>query len=68
MRLIENARIDIIVLHDKSLLTLFGNTIRMHDLVQEMGREIVQHCKELGKLSRFWDSKGIYLVFQKQTV
>ena len=68
IRLIENARINITVLHDKSLITLFGNTIRMHDLVQEMGREIVRHCKEPGKWSRLWDPNDISLVLKKQTV
>ena len=68
IRLIENARIDITVLHDKSLITLFGNTIRMHDLVQEMGREIVRHCKEPGEWSRLWDPEDISLVLRKKTV
>ena len=68
IRLRENARIDITVLHDKSLITLFGNTIRMHDLVQEMGREIVRHCKEPGEWSRLWDPEDISLVLRKKTV
>ncbi|KAJ9684939.1 hypothetical protein PVL29_017095 [Vitis rotundifolia] len=67
-RLVEHARIGIRVLSDKCLITLFGNTIRMHDLVKEMGREIVRHKhhEEPGEWSRLWDPKDISLVFRKE--
>ncbi|KAL6326305.1 hypothetical protein AAG906_005499 [Vitis piasezkii] len=42
-RLVKHARIGIRVLSDKCLITLCGNTITIHDLVEEMGREIVRH-------------------------
>ncbi|XP_040366849.1 TMV resistance protein N isoform X2 [Rosa chinensis] len=47
---------DIQVLLDKSLVTLFGSKLWMHDLIQEMGREVVlQECREEpGKRSRLW--------------
>ncbi|XP_062027383.1 TMV resistance protein N-like [Rosa rugosa] len=48
--------IDIAVLIEKSLVTLFGRKLGMHDLVQELGREIVrQKCREEPeKRSRLW--------------
>ncbi|KAM5575904.1 hypothetical protein ABKV19_014712 [Rosa sericea] len=47
---------DIEVLVDKSLVTLFGRKLGMHDLVQELGWEIVrQECREEpGNRSRLW--------------
>ncbi|KAL6327245.1 hypothetical protein AAG906_016672 [Vitis piasezkii] len=67
-RLVEDAEINIRVLSDKCLITLFGNTIMMHDLVEEMGREIVrhEHPKEPGEWSRLWDPKDISLVLRKK--
>uniref|UniRef100_A0A7N2MG43 ADP-ribosyl cyclase/cyclic ADP-ribose hydrolase n=1 Tax=Quercus lobata TaxID=97700 RepID=A0A7N2MG43_QUELO len=51
-----NARIGISVLVEKSLLTINGEWLTMHDLLQEMGKKIV--CQEsggnLGKQSRLW--------------
>ena len=69
-RLEEDATSEIRVLSDMCLITLFGNTIRMHDLVEEMGREIVrhEHPKEPGEWSRLWDPKDISLVLKKEMV
>ncbi|XP_034676381.1 disease resistance protein RPV1-like [Vitis riparia] len=69
VRLVEHALIGIRVLSDKCLITLFGNTISMHDLVQEMGREIVrhEHPKEPGKWSRLWDPEDICRILRKKT-
>eukprot|EP00261_Vitis_vinifera_P038522 XP_019079765.1 PREDICTED: TMV resistance protein N-like [Vitis vinifera] len=67
-RLVKHARIGIRVLSDKCLITLCGNTITIHDLVEEMGREIVRHKhpEEPGKWSRLWDPKDISLVLRKK--
>ncbi|RVW58565.1 Protein suppressor of npr1-1, constitutive 1 [Vitis vinifera] len=67
-RLVKHAEIGIRVLSDKCLITLCGNTITMHDLVEEMGREIVRHKhpEEPGKWSRLWDPKDISLVLRKK--
>ncbi|KAJ9684941.1 hypothetical protein PVL29_017097 [Vitis rotundifolia] len=67
-RLVKHARIGIRVLSDKCLITLCGNIITMHDLVEEMGREIVRHKhpEELGKWSRLWDPKDISHVLRKK--
>ncbi|KAL5563693.1 hypothetical protein UlMin_033440 [Ulmus minor] len=55
---------------DKSLITIERNKIiQMHDLVQEIGREIVrqQSIKEPGKRSRIWDAKDAYHVLKNNT-
>ncbi|XP_016650528.1 PREDICTED: TMV resistance protein N-like [Prunus mume] len=53
--------IDIKVLIDKSLVTLVGRKLCMHDLIQELGWEIVRReCREdPGKRSRLWLPKDI---------
>uniref|UniRef100_F6HN43 ADP-ribosyl cyclase/cyclic ADP-ribose hydrolase n=2 Tax=Vitis vinifera TaxID=29760 RepID=F6HN43_VITVI len=47
---------------DKSLITISSNELMMHDLIQEMGREIVrqQSLEEPGKRSRLWFHEDIY--------
>ncbi|XP_034675171.1 disease resistance protein RPV1-like [Vitis riparia] len=68
-RRLDHAKGVIRVLSDKCLITLSHNIIRMHDLVQEMGREIVRHDhpKEPGKWSRLWDLDDICLILRKKT-
>ncbi|KAL6313312.1 hypothetical protein AAG906_019422 [Vitis piasezkii] len=68
-RRLDHAKGVIRVLSDKCLITLSHNIIRMHDLVQEMGREIVRHDhpKEPGKWSRLWDLEDICLILRKKT-
>jgi GTPase SAR1 family protein len=58
------------VLIDKSLIKLCGNQLWMHDLLQEMGRDIVrQECpKDPGKRSRLWLHEDIHNVLTKNTV
>ncbi|XP_024044135.1 disease resistance-like protein DSC1 isoform X2 [Citrus clementina] len=52
-------RLDVLV--DKSLITVSYSRLQMHDLLQEMGREIVRQEseEELGRRSRLWDPKEI---------
>ncbi|KAL5578013.1 hypothetical protein UlMin_019712, partial [Ulmus minor] len=53
----------ITVLINKSLITIEDGKIRMHDLIQEMGRDIVcQSTKKLGERSRLWISEDISYV------
>ncbi|AES65290.1 putative TIR domain, P-loop containing nucleoside triphosphate hydrolase [Medicago truncatula] len=55
------------VLLHKSLMTFgYRDQIEMHDLVVEMGREIVKQeaPKDPGKRSRLWDPELIYEVFK----
>lgn len=65
-----NPAIGIKELIDKSLLTIRNNELWMHDLVQEMGWEIVreQHRANPGKWSRLWLSKDIYRVLRENMV
>ncbi|KAK9933058.1 hypothetical protein M0R45_020271 [Rubus argutus] len=57
--------LDIEVLIEKSMVTLFGRKLWMHDLILELGRQIVrEECRgEPGKRSRLWDSEEIIKVF-----
>ncbi|KAL6315947.1 hypothetical protein AAG906_013781 [Vitis piasezkii] len=50
---------------DKSLITISGNKLQMHDLLQEMGREVVcQKSQEPGKRTRLWKHEDISLVLE----
>ena len=64
------AEIGIEVLHERCLITISKNKLNMHDLLQQMGREIIrQECfKEPGKRSRLWDSDDIDSVLTRNTV
>ncbi|XP_028800138.1 disease resistance-like protein DSC1 [Neltuma alba] len=61
------------VLRDKALITEVSNSrksiISMHDLIQEMGREIVgeESIDNPGKRSRLWDANDIYQVLAHNT-
>lgn len=58
------------VLVDMSLVSTMNNKLWMHDLIQEMGRSIVQekHAKDPGKRSRLWTPDDVYLVLKNKTV
>ncbi|KAK7258834.1 hypothetical protein RIF29_24422 [Crotalaria pallida] len=57
------------VLVDKSLITVENNCLMMHDLIQNMGREIVKEekPKEAGKRSRLWFHKDVLEVLVEDT-
>ncbi|KAJ9154663.1 hypothetical protein P3X46_027979 [Hevea brasiliensis] len=61
--------INLRVLADKCLVDISNNMVEMHDLVQEMGRQIVREesLKEPGKRSRLWDYEDICHVLTKNT-
>ncbi|KAM4080463.1 hypothetical protein ACJW30_11G018400 [Castanea mollissima] len=58
------------VLFDKSLVKFRGGTLWMHDLLQEMGKNIVyEECpKEPGKRGKLWLFKDINDVLSENTV
>ncbi|KAH9648939.1 ADP-ribosyl cyclase/cyclic ADP-ribose hydrolase [Citrus sinensis] len=64
-----SAKIGICDLVDKSLVIISNNKITMHDLLQEMGREIVRQesIKDSGKRSRLWHHEDIDQVLSKNT-
>ena len=58
------------VLMDKSLITIVGGKLLMHNLVQELGKEIVCHesLREPGGRSRLWHYEDIFHVLKTNTV
>ncbi|CAI0555932.1 unnamed protein product [Linum tenue] len=64
-----SADIGIRVLIDKSLITVLDNKLRMHGLLQQMGREIVRQesLKEPGKRTRLWSPEDVYHVLTENT-
>ncbi|EEF40577.1 leucine-rich repeat-containing protein, putative [Ricinus communis] len=54
---------------DHSLVTVFDNTLGMHDLLQDMGRDIVrqQSLKDPGKRSRLWDHEDVVQVLMEES-
>ena len=62
---------DIDVLQDKSLITIASNgALWMHDLLKEMGRDIVrcESPEEPGKRSRLWSYKDVLRVLTSNAV
>jgi mannose/fructose/N-acetylgalactosamine-specific phosphotransferase system component IIB len=55
---------------NKSLITISSKRLWMHDLLEEMGREIVRResFEEPGSRSRLWFSQDIYHVLKNNTV
>ncbi|PRQ55269.1 putative winged helix-turn-helix DNA-binding domain-containing protein [Rosa chinensis] len=65
-----NPVIGLSVLADRSLITISNNELWMHDLLQELGWEIVreQSPKEPGKHSRLWSHEDINNVLKKNKI
>ncbi|KAJ8760291.1 hypothetical protein K2173_011703 [Erythroxylum novogranatense] len=58
--------ISLSVLVDKCLIVISDYLLDMHDLIQEMGKEIVrQEAKYSYQHSRLWDPQDIYEVFER---
>nr|WIL60002.1 nodulation protein [Melilotus officinalis] len=62
-----SALIGMDVLKDRCLISISEHMVEMHDLIQEMGHEIVrqQWPNDLGKRSRLWKPDDIYDVLKK---
>ena len=58
------------VLRDRCLMTILDNKIHMHDLIQQMGWQIVreQYHKKPGKWSRLWEPNDVSHVLTRNTV
>ena len=70
-RILSGGDTEIDDLIDKSLITITkNNKIEMHDMVQEMGWEIIrQQCKSKpGKRSRLWNARDICHVLKNNKV
>ncbi|XVF24043.1 hypothetical protein REPUB_Repub13aG0092600 [Reevesia pubescens] len=65
----EGAQFGISNLVDKCLVDLLPcDRFSMHDLLQEMGRDVVRReSKDAGKRSRLWSPKDVYQVFKNNT-
>ncbi|KAH1161429.1 hypothetical protein AAZX31_01G031700 [Glycine max] len=61
-----SATIGMDVLKDKCLISTLEGKIEMHDLIQEMGQEIVRQecCHNPGKCSRLWKVEQIHQVLK----
>ena len=61
---------DLETLNDKSLITILGRKLCLHDLLQEMGWRIVcrESFQEPGRHSRLWLCEDIFHVPKKNTV
>nr|XP_048330800.1 disease resistance protein RPV1-like [Ziziphus jujuba var. spinosa] len=56
------------VLTDLSLINIENNRLRMHNLIEEVGKEIVrQESLEAGKRSRLWSPDDVFHVFSEST-
>ncbi|KAJ4717283.1 Disease resistance protein [Melia azedarach] len=63
-----NPVIGIRILIDKSLVSIENNKLWMHDLLQEMGRQIVmRESEKLGKRNRLWKEEDICCVLSEKT-
>ena len=63
--------IDIDVLVEKSFITILGvEVLWMHDLLQELGKEIVRHesLEELGRRRRLWVKEDVLHILKNNTV
>ncbi|XP_055961390.1 disease resistance protein RPV1-like [Mercurialis annua] len=60
------AKSGISLLNDRSLVTISrDNKLEMHDLLQQMGKDIVSEEKELGRRTRLWNPKDVYKVLAR---
>nr|XP_024929274.2 disease resistance protein RUN1-like isoform X1 [Ziziphus jujuba var. spinosa]XP_048330222.1 disease resistance protein RUN1-like isoform X1 [Ziziphus jujuba var. spinosa]XP_048330223.1 disease resistance protein RUN1-like isoform X1 [Ziziphus jujuba var. spinosa]XP_048330224.1 disease resistance protein RUN1-like isoform X1 [Ziziphus jujuba var. spinosa]XP_048330225.1 disease resistance protein RUN1-like isoform X1 [Ziziphus jujuba var. spinosa]XP_048330226.1 disease resistance protein RUN len=58
--------IGIEVLRDMSLITIESGRVQMHNLIQEVGCEIIrQESPEVGKRSRLWLAEDVFPVFSE---
>ncbi|XP_057990257.1 disease resistance protein RPV1-like [Hevea brasiliensis] len=54
---------------EKSLITISNNRVDMHDLLEQMGKDIVnEECKQPGGRSRLWNYEDIDHVLTTETV
>ncbi|KAJ6964667.1 disease resistance protein RUN1-like [Populus alba x Populus x berolinensis] len=63
-----NPEVDLETLHERSLIKVLGETVTMHDLLRDMGREVVRESspKEPGKRTRIWNQEDAWNVLEQQ--
>jgi hypothetical protein len=65
-----NPEVVLETLRERSLVKVFGDMVTMHDLLRDMGREVVCKAspKEPGKRTRIWNQKDAWNVLEQQKV
>jgi hypothetical protein len=65
-----NPEVVLETLRERSLIQVFGETVTMHDLLRDMGREVVRESppKEPGKRTRIWNQEDAWNVLEQQKV
>jgi hypothetical protein len=65
-----NPEVVLETLRERSLVKVFGDMVTMHDLLRDMGREVVCKAspKEPGKRTRIWNQKDAWNVLVQQKV
>ncbi|KAI9377291.1 hypothetical protein POPTR_019G046000v4 [Populus trichocarpa] len=63
-----NPEVDLETLRERSLIKVLGGTVTMHDLLRDMGREVVRESspKEPGKRTRIWNQEDAWNVLDHQ--
>ncbi|KAJ6947414.1 disease resistance protein RUN1-like [Populus alba x Populus x berolinensis] len=63
-----NPEVDLETLRERSLIKVLGETVTMHDLLRDMGREVVRESspKEPGKRTRIWNQEDAWNVLEQQ--
>ncbi|XP_073263018.1 disease resistance protein RUN1-like isoform X2 [Populus alba] len=62
-----NPEVDLQTLHERSLIKVLGETVTMHDLLRDMGREVVRESspKEPGNRTRIWNQEDAWNVLEQ---
>jgi len=65
-----NPEVDLETLRERSLIKVFQGMVTMHDLLRDMGREVVRESspKEPGKRTRIWNQEDAWHVLQQKKV
>jgi len=65
-----NPEVVLETLSERSLIQVFGETVSMHDLLRDMGREVVCKAspKQPGKRTRIWNQEDAWNVLEQQKV
>uniref|UniRef100_A0A3N7GSN4 TIR domain-containing protein n=1 Tax=Populus trichocarpa TaxID=3694 RepID=A0A3N7GSN4_POPTR len=63
-----NPEVDLQTLHERSLIKVLGETVTMHDLLRDMGREVVREKspKQPGERTRIWNQEDAWNVLEQQ--
>jgi len=65
-----NPEVVLETLRERSLIQVFGRTVTMHDLLRDMGREVVRETspKQPGKRTGIWNQEDAWNVLEQQKV